>query len=157
MDHLQIELLYCQYGWSAAQIATALNKQESYVQLVIKEHAWTQGEKAASNEAASNETAMLPVGPDQGGQALAIQTLKDREVHKQFMLAPLVAVTEISLLSKLAEAIDHVDASESDAHIKLANLVKSFKQFTQDSVTSKVVDDTNGKPGIAIQVITQVV
>ena len=151
MDHLQIELLYCQYGWSAAQIATALNKQESYVQLVIKEHSWTQGEKAASNE-----TAMLPVGPDQGGQALAIQTLKDREVHKQSMLAPLVAVTEISLLSKLAEAIDHVDTSESDAHIKLANLVKSFKQFTQDSVTSKVVDDTNGKPGIAIQVITQI-
>ena len=151
MDHLQIELLYCQYGWSATQIATALNKQESYVQLVIKEHAWTQGEKAASNE-----TVMLPVGPDQGGQALAIQTLKDREVHKQSMLAPLVAVTEISLLSKLAEAIDHVDTSESDAHIKLANLVKSFKQFTQDSVTSKVVDDTNGKPGIAIQVITQI-
>ena len=151
MDHLQIELLYCQYGWSAAQIATALNKQESYVQLVIKEHAWTQGEKAASNE-----TAMLPVHPGQGGQALAIQTLKDREVHKQSMLAPLVAVTEISLLSKLAEAIDHVDTSESDAHIKLANLVKSFKQFTQDSVTSKVVDDTNGKPGIAIQVITQI-
>ena len=151
MDHLQIELLYCQYGWSAAQIATALNKQESYVQLVIKEHSWTQGEKVTSDE-----TTMMPVGPDQGGQALAIQTLKDREVHKQSMLAPLVAVTEISLLSKLAEAIDHVDTSESDAHIKLANLVKSFKQFTQDSVTSKVVDDTNGKPGIAIQVITQI-
>ena len=151
MDHLQIELLYCQYGWSASQIATALNKQESYVQLVIKEHAWTQGEKAAGNE-----TAMLPVSPDQDGQALAIQALKDREVHKQSMLAPLVAVTEISLLSKLAEAIDHVDTTESDAHVKLANLVKSFKQFTQDSVTSKVVDDTNGKPGIAIQVITQI-
>lgn len=151
MDHLQIELLYCQYGWSATQIATALNKQESYVQLVIKEHAWTRGEKAVGDE-----TAMLPVGPDQGGQALAIQALKDREVHKQSMLAPLVAVTEISLLSKLAEAIDHVDTTESDAHIKLANLVKSFKQFTQDSVTSKVVDDTNGKPGIAIQVITQI-
>ena len=151
MDHLQIELLYCQYGWSATQIATALNKQESYVQLVIKEHAWNRGEKAAGNE-----TAMLPVSPDQDGQALAIQALKDREVHKQSMLAPLVAVTEISLLSKLAEAIDHVDTTESDAHIKLANLVKSFKQFTQDSVTSKVVDDTNGKPGIAVQVITQI-
>ena len=151
MDHLQIELLYCQYGWSASQIATALNKQESYVQLVIKEHAWVQGDKATGGE-----TAMLPVGPDQGGQAHAIQALKDREVHKQSMLAPLVAVTEISLLSKLAEAIDHVDTTESDAHIKLANLVKSFKQFTQDSVTSKVVDDTNGKPGIAIQVITQI-
>lgn len=151
MDHLQIELLYCQYGWSATQIAAALNKQESYVQLVIKEHAWTQGEKAASNEAA-----MLPTGPGQGGQALAIQTLKDREVHKQSMLAPLVAITEISLLSKLAEAIDRVDTAESDAHIKLANLVKSFKQFTQDSVTSNIVDDTNGKSGIAIQVITQI-
>ena len=151
MDHLQIELLYCQYGWSASQIATALNKQESYVQLVIKEHAWNRGEKAAGDE-----TAMLPVSPDQDGQALAIQALKDREVHKQSMLAPLVAVTEISLLSKLAEAIDHVDTTESDAHVKLANLVKSFKQFTQDSVTSKVVDDTNGKPGIAIQVITQI-
>ena len=151
MDHLQIELLYCQYGWSATQIATALNKQESYVQLVIKEHAWNRGEKAAGDE-----TAMLPVSPDQDGQALAIQALKDREVHKQSMLAPLVAVTEISLLIKLAEAIDHVDTTESDAHVKLANLVKSFKQFTQDSVTSKVVDDTNGKPGIAIQVITQI-
>lgn len=151
MDHLQIELLYCQYGWSAAQIAAALNKQESYVQLVIKEHSWTQGEKVTSDE-----TTMMPVGPDQGGQALAIQALKDREVHKQSMLAPLVAVTEISLLSKLAEAIEHVDTSESDAHIKLANLVKSFKQFTQDSVTSKVVDDSNGKPGIAVQVITQI-
>ena len=151
MDHLQIELLYCQYGWSVTQIAAALNKPESYVQLVIKDNAWAQGETSKSDAVVA-----LPAGPDQNGQALAIQALKDREVHKQSMLAPLIAVTEISLLSKIAEAIDHTDTSESDAHIKLANLVKSFKQLTQDSVTSNIVDDTNGKPGIAIQVITQI-
>ena len=151
MDHLQIELLYCRYGWSISKIASTLVQKETYIQQVINEYEWEQGTQAEENTS-------LQINGEQttNGQVLAIQALKDNEVHKQGMLAPLVAITEIQLLGKISDAISRIDTDESDAHIKLTNLVKSFKQLTQDSVTSKVVDDTNGKPGIAIQVITQI-
>lgn len=155
MDHLQIELLYRQYGWSAAQIATAINKQLSYVQLVIREHGWEQGDGNADTQSSTDISTQAQ--PTTNGQAVAIQALKDKEISKQTVLAPLIAVAEMSLLGKLSEAIDHVDVTESDSHIKLTNLVKAFKHLTQDSVTSKVVSDENNKPGIAIQVITQIV
>lgn len=149
MDHLQIELLYCRYGWSVEKIASAVNKPETYVKSVIKDHHLEQGEPVPAQ--------VRVEGQDRAtGQALAIQNLKDDEVSKQAMLAPLVAITEMRLLDKLARAIEGVDENEPDAHVKLANMVKSFKQLTQDTVTSKVVEDSNGKPAVAVQVITQI-
>lgn len=149
MDHLQIELLYCRYGWSVPKISSAINMPETYVQSVIKDHQLVQG----ANLPAPTEVE----GQDRAtGQALTIQGLKDDEVRKQAMLAPLVAVTEMRLLDKLSRAIEQVDETEPDAHVKLANMVKSFKQLTQDAVTSKVVEDSNGKAAVAVQVITQI-
>lgn len=151
MDHLQIQLLHCRYGWTAAQIATAINRAESYVSMVIKENNWTPAEIVESN-------VVVAEGPSSDPSAALIQELKDNEVHKQATLAPLVAVTEIALLSKLAEAIDNVDTTLEDVHVKLPNLVKAFKAMQQDSVVTKVASgDENNKPGIAIQVITQIV
>lgn len=151
MDYLQIQLLYCRYGWPVDQIASALNKPVTYVSKVIEENAWTLPEKAESS-------LVIAEGPTSDPSAHAIQELKDNEVHKQAILAPLVAVTEIALLNKLSEAIDFVDTTTEDAHIKLPNLVKAFKTMQQDSVVTKVVNnDADNKPGIAIQVITQIV
>lgn len=153
MDHelIQIELLYCQYGWPIEKIASTIGQPVTYVSMAVKNNALVQGSAMPKKDDALVRAEDAP-----SGQAFAIQQLKDQEVDKQAMLAPLVAVTEIRLLGKLSSAISSVDSEDPDAHVKLANLVKSFKQLTQDSVTSKVIDDVNGKPGVAVQVITQI-
>lgn len=153
MDHelIQIELLYCQYGWPIDKIATTIGQPITYVSMAIDKSGWVQGSAMPKKD-----DALVRADDAPSGQAFAIQQLKDKEVDKQAMLAPLVAITEIRLLGKLSTAISSVDSEDPDAHVKLANLVKSFKQLTQDSVTSKVIDDVNGKPGVAVQVITQI-
>lgn len=151
MDYLQIQLLYCRYGWPVEHIASSLNKPVTYICKVIEENDWTPPTKEESSLVVAEGLTTDP-------NAHAIQELKDNEVHKQAILAPLVAVTEIALLNKLAEAIDFVDSTTEDAHVKLPNLVKAFKTMQQDSVVTKVVNnDADNKPGIAIQVITQIV
>ena len=144
MESLQIQILYCQYGWSTAQIAAAINKAETYVLAVIKENSLVPGSNLPAVQDGANE------------QETQIQALKANEITKQTMLAPLQAVAEIALLAKLTEAIDHTDSTLDDAGVKLANLVKAYKQLTQDSVMTKAVNEANDKPGIAIQVITQI-
>ena len=149
MDHLQIQLLFCQYGWSSHKIAAAINKAESYVSMVIQENGWTPS--------VQSDLEVIPV-EGQDPNTAAIQELKDNEVRKQTVLAPLVAIAEIALLGKLTEAIDHFDSIEDGSGVKLANLVKAFKTMQQDSVVTKVVNnEADNKPGIAIQVITQIV
>lgn len=149
VEDLQIQLLYCQYGWLPSRIATAINKPETYIKKVIEENDWKLPEKVESN--------LVPI-EGQDPSNTAIQELKDNEVRKQAVLAPLVAIAEIALLGKITETIDHFDTTEDGAGVKLANLVKAFKAMQQDTVVTKVVNnEADAKPGIAIQVITQIV
>lgn len=158
MDTIQIQILYCHYGWSPAKIKEALNLPVTYIERVIAENAWIQGGKHAAPAPPAPPAALdslvsdLPATTCDG----LIQDLKDLEVQKQVVLAPLVAITEITLLNKIKEAIDLIEPDRLDAHTILSNLVKAFKQLTQDAVTTKVVNDAQDKPGIAIQVITQI-
>lgn len=154
MDVLKIQLLYCQYGWPVTQIAKATSLAETYISAVIAEHGWEQGER----QSAGVSTALTPmVSEEVDPHGQAIQVLKANEVKKQELLAPLIAITEMSILAKIAQAVEELNAAEDpSASVQLTNLVKAFKQLTQDSVTTKVVDDASDKPGIAIQVVTQI-
>lgn len=152
MDYLQIELLYCQYGWPAQKVARTLGIAETYVHAVIREHGYVQGEETAE----SSTDLVVSDGGEPSAHLQAIQSLKDKEVNKQALLAPLLAVTEIALVGAIRDVIAGINVEESDAHIKITNMVKAYKQLTQDSVTAKVVNEANDNPGIAIQVITQI-
>ena len=148
MDHIQIELLFCQYGWPISRIADVTGLPQTYITKVVEENKWSKG------VAVTNGDVQVIDGED--AQATAIKDLQGKEVAKQASLAPLVAVTEIALLSKLAETINYIEPDGEDAHIKIQNLVRAFKSLQQDSVVNKIIEETNTNPGIAVQVVTHI-
>ena len=162
MHDLQIKLLYCQYGWDAARIAIAIAQAPTYVMQVIAERKWVQGTPSDPYAAEPNSGAVQVI--DSNGHTVPavsqtdqmVKRLQELEVVKQAELAPIYAVAEITLATKLAEAIEKVDTARDDAHVVLQGLAKSLKQMTQDTVSTKVVDGASEKAGVNIQVITQI-
>jgi cytolysin (calcineurin-like family phosphatase) len=162
MHDLQIKLLYCQYGWDTKRIAAAIGQAETYVKQVVAENKWKQGTPSDPYATEPDSSAVQVI--DGSGNAVSpisqtdqmVKRLQELEVVKQAELAPIYAVAEITLATKLAEAIESVDTKRDDAHVVLQGLTKALKQMTQDTVSTKVVDGASEKTGVNIQVITQI-
>ena len=139
---MQVKLLYCEYGWSVAKIAATLNVLESVVRVAISAGDLKQKDPS------------LPVVVEDAQEEYSddVQSIKINEVKKQQQLAPLYAVAEISLLSRIMEQASQPNLPPD----VVKSLVDSFKKLTQDSVINAVVRDEkkdgNG-PQVAVQIL----
>jgi hypothetical protein len=128
----QIKILYVTYKWSPKQIGQHLDLPTTYIQLVIEEHPeWDQS---------------LDLVP------ATIEDLKSNSVNKQVELAPLYVIAEVSLLSKITEALGQLDVSTPEGVQSIERLTKAYKQLNLESV----FESKDLKPGIAIQVVNQI-
>lgn len=139
MDTVLIQLYVTQYGWTAKKIAEILKKPVSYVEQVIIE------------ENLSPPDSLAIVQEADGGQ---VQTLKDAEVQKQAILAPLYVQAEALLLGRLIESLDSADlVNRIDSHDILRAHANTLQSLKQHAIVNKVIDDKNSGSGVTVNVI----
>lgn len=147
MDYIRIQYLYCHCGWTVDRIASALSESATVIQMAIDKHGWKR-----------NETANDVISLDEGDNLAdkTVEALRNNEIQKQHLIAPLAAVTEMALLSKLAQAISNVDAADPASINALNSLTKSFATLTANSVSANVASTQENNQGVHVQVVTQI-
>lgn len=157
MDNEQIKLLFINYEYAPEQIAELLGKPVSYVTKVLEEEQLiTHKEEQQSISLMVNEEA---IAEHSKFLQYNVQQLQVKEIKKQAAVAPLTAVTEILLISKIKTLAANIDELAPDAANQLSQLAKAFTTITQRHVTTTMATDqsqNDNKPAIAIQVVTQI-
>ncbi len=145
---MQIQVLYSTYGWEASKIAAQLNIATAVVEYSIKHNQLVQ---APSQTEDTDVQVMDQLQCHINQQAIKAK-LQSNELAKQQQIAPYLALTELNLLQRIAEASQKVSHPDD-----IGTLVSAFKKLTQDSVINAIVTEEKTKGAQAPQVAVQVI
>lgn len=145
---LQIELLYCQYGWDIPKIAALLQVGESVVRIAV------EAKSLMKRETETSQIGTLALVTKQQEASSGMVSLKADEVTKQQQLAPMMAAIEITLLQKIMDTALKVKDPET-----LATVVNAYKKLTQNAVINAVVQDETksgaATPSVMVNVVNK--
>lgn len=143
---LQIEMLYCQYGWDIPKIAAILQVNESVVRVAV------EAKKLIKRDVEEPTDAVTLITKQQEA-SFGTVSLKADEVTKQQQLAPMMAAIEITLLQKAMDMALKVRDPDT-----LTQVVNAYKKLTQNAVINTVVQEetkNNAAPSVMVNVVNR--
>lgn len=143
-----IRLYYETYGMSVQAIAEMLDASVVVVEMAVKTYKMTQG---------SNSTDIAVIDPS--GKVDTVQEVKDLEVAKQKLFAPMQARLEYAILTKTVEVVNELSSDRLDASKILKEAAQVLQSLGYNSVSNQLVRDNsapNAGVGFTVQILNSV-